>query len=456
MPKMQSTTDIADNAGAKMTKQRQTHLRMTSENDARNGVSMSIDSNKRGKKVKQKIEVLMKNVSYKRQENKPTIPGIRNLGCTCYLSVSLQTLYSIPQFLLKLYNSYAKLSSEKELPLTKAFLEIALTIGAFKQVDVPLLSSETVQGTSKSKAADPSALKVQMDVLTNRFAGYEQRDAHEFLGALIDFLHEEFADEEGSNSDTADDEVAATVVTTDLPTDEYFHTKVRVCLECMSWPGYSRSREEFYRHLSVDWEKMPTVNLGESWGVERSLEWFFQAEDRELNCEKCESGTSATQTMEIISRSVFFHVVLRLLQPLNSFHSTFPLLMIISRPKAILLHFKRFIVNPRGKDGGIIVRKNNTIIPLNEHLSISSFCSEKDPNGLYHLCSVVHHIGATASSGHYTTCAKRVLEEESDEERWVFVDDSVGQRQTVDYVTGDEANQKNCYLALYSRHEYKK
>ena len=141
MPKMQSTTDIADNAGAKMTKQRQTYLRMTSENDARNGVSMSIDSNKRGKKVKQKIEVLMKNVSYKRQENKPTIPGIRNLGCTCYLSVSLQTLYSIPQFLLKLYNSYAKLSSEKELPLTKAFLEIALTIGAFKQVDVPLLSS---------------------------------------------------------------------------------------------------------------------------------------------------------------------------------------------------------------------------------------------------------------------------------------------------------------------------
>jgi uncharacterized UBP type Zn finger protein len=72
---------------------------------------------------------------------------------------------------------------------------------------------------------------------------------------------------------------------------------------------------------------------------------------------------------------------------------------------------------------------------------------------------VVHHIGATASSGHYTTCAKRVLEEESDEERWVFFDDSIGQRQTVDYVTGDEANQKNCYgwhLALYSRHEYKK
>jgi len=168
---------------------------------------------------------------------------------------------------LKLYNSYAKLSSEKELPLTKAFLEIALTIGAFKQVDVPLLSSETVQGTSKSKAADPSALKVQMDVLTNRFAGYEQRDAHEFLGALIDFLHEELADKEGSNSVTADDEVAATVVTTDLPTDEYFHTKVRVCLECMSWPGYSRSREEFYRHLSVDWEKMPTVNLGESSGA---------------------------------------------------------------------------------------------------------------------------------------------------------------------------------------------
>jgi len=361
-------------------------------------------------------------------DDKPKIPGIQNLGNTCYLSASLQTLYSIPQFLHKLYKSFEVLSTTKDLPLTTALLEVALTIGALKEEDVPLISPDTARSTLlSSKAANPSALKKQMDVLTDKFTGYEQRDAHEFLGDLVDFLHEELVgttldekDDESNSEEAAaadNDEVAATVATTDLPTDEYFHLKVRVCLKCKSC-GYSRSKEELYRHLSID---VGENDEGESWGVERSLEHFFQAEDRELNCEKCEEGTSATQTMEIISR-----------------------------PKAILLHFKRFIVTQR-ENGEMVLRKNKAKIPLKDSLSISSFFSseEEKPNGLYHLCGVVHHVGNTAFSGHYTTCAKRKLEEESVEEQWVFFDDTVGQRRTINYVTGNETNQKNCYMALY-------
>lgn len=134
---------------------------------------------------------------------------------------------------------------------------------------------------------------------------------------------------------------------------------------------------------------------------------------------------------------------------LNKFHSTFPCFMTIFRPKAILLHFKRFIVSQR-ENGEMILRKNKAKIPLKESLSISSFCSEEDkPKGLYHLCSVVHHVGNTASSGHYTTCGKRKLEEESVEEQWVFFDDTVGKRRTFNYVSGNETNQKNCYMAMY-------
>lgn len=248
------------------------------------------------------------------QDDKPKIPGIQNLGNTCYLSASLQTLYSIPQFLHRLYQSYEELHNLKELPLTTALLEVAVTIGALKEVDVPLISPDVARSTlSTSKAANPSALKKQMDVLTEKFAGYEQRDAHEFLGDLVDFLHEELVndpleekDDEAKKSEESDsqdsgatvEEKPATVVTTDLPTDEYFHLKVRVCLKCKSC-GYSRSKEELYRHLSID---VGEDDQGECWGVERSLEHFFQAEDREVNCEKCKDGTFATQTMEIISR----------------------------------------------------------------------------------------------------------------------------------------------------------
>lgn len=53
-----------------------------------------------------------------------------------------------------------------------------------------------------------------------------------------------------------------------------------------------------YRHLSVDVGEDTEL---EKWSVERSLQQFFQPEKRELKCEKCDSGRTATQTMNITS-----------------------------------------------------------------------------------------------------------------------------------------------------------
>ena len=114
---------------------------------------------------------------------------------------------------------------------------------------------------------------------------YEQRDAHEFLSDLVDFLHDELTSSKSTPSPPAPHSSEADVkalsspeggrlspkenkhpnevvgmsslginsaikghsqVLTavkhnneDLPTDEYFHLNVRVCLECDSC-GYSR------------------------------------------------------------------------------------------------------------------------------------------------------------------------------------------------------------------------
>jgi ubiquitin C-terminal hydrolase len=54
--------------------------------------------------------------------------------------------------------------------------------------------------------------------------------------------------------------------------------------------------------------------LETTWLVERSLQQFFKLEKCELKCERCDAGKAATQTLEIISR-----------------------------PKALILHFKGFI-----------------------------------------------------------------------------------------------------------------
>ena len=113
---------------------------------------------------------------------------------------------------------------------------------------------------------------------------YEQRDSHEFLSDLVDFLHDELAasptppgatavvatssgstmggrvssPEENENPNEAEGKVvgelengtvgnqhcaSTSIVQNDraalLPTDEYFQLNVRVCLECDSC-GYSR------------------------------------------------------------------------------------------------------------------------------------------------------------------------------------------------------------------------
>jgi len=429
----------------------------------------------------------------------PTVPGIQNLGNTCYLSASLQALFSLPHFVHDLYKTYelqSTCSAEKELPLTKALLEVALAIGVLREEDAPLISPEAAQSDrSGRRAGDPVALKRRMDVLTDKFAGYEQRDAHEFLLDLVDFLHDELAapstlaetgpaeggtqgvggqcpptDENMNPNEAAAEEkvgekkeargdgsAAAADERGALPTDEHFRLNVRVRLKCDSC-GYSRSKDEMYRHLSVDVGEDSELD---KCTVQRSLARFFQPERRELKCEKCGSGRTATQTMEITSR-----------------------------PKALLLHFKRFIVTQEpkintsvgeksdGKEGEaappprmeMVLRKNKVKIPLEELLSINPYVGEEGegPPGEYHLRGVVHHVGSTASSGHYTTCARRPLPRDrsgGDEkgsggdatanaprdegDQWAFFDDRVGAKKDVDYVVGCERNQRNCYMALY-------
>ena len=340
------------------------------------------------------------------------------------------------------------------MPLTQALLEVAAATGVLAEKDAPLIDSQVARSKSGISAtlslatANPVGLKRVMDVLTDKFAGYEQRDAHEFLSDLVDFLHDELA---APPSAIAASSTAGTLTSCVLSTDEYFHMNVRVCLKCESC-GYSRSKDEMYRHLSVDVGE--DSNL-EKWTVERSLKQFFRPEKREIKCEKCDSGNSATQTMAIIAC-----------------------------PKALLLHFKRFIVtqemksspiarpNSQGKENQaapppprmeMVLHKNKAKIGIEESLSINSFIDEKKecPAGKYFLRGVVHHVGSTAFSGHYTTCAKRNLKEcngkadyisnsnTANKEQWVFFDDQVGTKKSTDYVTGCERNQRNCYMALY-------
>lgn len=142
---------------------------------------------------------------------KPKSPwtGLRNLGNTCYINSSLQMLFTVPTFVSSL--------AGKGKDLSKSLVSV----------------SNDVKDTSAIRAANPSIVKMAIDAVTDKFQGYQQRDAHEFLSDLVDRVHDELEEEQKEKG------IETTDTTPLFPTDEYFRMNVQVCLTCDSC-GYAR------------------------------------------------------------------------------------------------------------------------------------------------------------------------------------------------------------------------
>lgn len=184
-----------------------------------------------------------------------------------------------------------------------------------------------------------------------------------------------------------------------------------------------------YRYLSLDIGTRDPENPMKP-TVERCLESFFEPEDREIKCEKCADGVEATQSLRVLSR-----------------------------PRALLLHLKRFTMvekpNSSTDDKEISFQKNKAAVELNDKLSLDGFLSDKATSSVlssvYSLRSIVHHIGNTANSGHYTADALREKAEGGKTtDQWVSYDDSTSTERTLEEIRSSFSNKKTAYMLLYS------
>ena len=170
-----------------------------------------------------------------------------------YLNSSLQTLFSVPDFATDLLFARDRITgkhdarhddgSKAKLPLTNALIATASDLGVLR---TPETSSQAAgeaatEGGRRSKNreknmfANPKELKKAIDALTDWFHGYQQQDAHEVIGYLIDALHDELVaatKESKAGADTTEDTAENDVV---LPTDKYFRLEAEeqnFCTEC--------------------------------------------------------------------------------------------------------------------------------------------------------------------------------------------------------------------------------
>ncbi|CAM5146878.1 unnamed protein product [Eretmochelys imbricata] len=276
--------------------------------------------------------------------NKPRVPlsshpqqqlqGFSNLGNTCYMNAILQSLFSIQSFANDLLKQGIPW---KKIPLNALIRRFAHLL-AKKDVCSPEVKKELLK---KVKSA--------ISATAERFSGYMQNDAHEFLSQCLDQLKEDMeklnktwksepmSGEDNSPGRASDDISATKVYTCPVITNLEFEVQHSIiCKMC----GETVTKREQFNDLSIDLPRRKKLLPSRS--IQDSLDLFFRAEEIEYSCEKC-NGKSAVVT----------HKFNRL-------------------PRVLILHLKRYSFN-------VALSLNHKVgqqVVIPRYLTLLSHCTE--------------------------------------------------------------------------------
>ena len=126
--------------------------------------------------------------------------------------------------------------------------------------------------------------------------------------------------------------------------------------------------------------------------------------------------------------------------------------LIDTLPKCLMLHLKRFRGEGGGAKGSLTMRKGSELVTFGKALDLEGLCVPcKGAGGAggaggsnFELKSVVRHVGALDSSGHYVTDSL------GKEGEWMNYNDSrVEKREESDVLSG--AVGREAYLLMYER-----
>uniref|UniRef100_A0A4W4FRN4 Ubiquitin carboxyl-terminal hydrolase n=1 Tax=Electrophorus electricus TaxID=8005 RepID=A0A4W4FRN4_ELEEL len=264
----------------------------------------------------------------------PPLQGFSNLGNTCYMNAILQSLFSLPCF----SNDLLKQGIPWRRVPINALLRRFAHLLAKKDNSSPEVKKDLLR-----------RVKNAISSTAERFSGYMQNDAHEFLSQCLDQLKEdvEKVNKSWKSEYSAWDEPQGTRLTEDTDTARIYTCPVTVNMEfevqhtitCKSCGEVVTKRERF-NDLSIDLpRRKKTLPLR---SIQDSLDLFFRMEEIEYSCEKC-NGKAATVT----------HKFSRL-------------------PRVLILHLKRYSYNAQLSLNSKLGQQ--VLIP--KYLTLLSHCTE--------------------------------------------------------------------------------
>ncbi|KAM9447985.1 ubiquitin carboxyl-terminal hydrolase 37-like isoform 2-T6 [Salvelinus alpinus] len=223
----------------------------------------------------------------------PPLQGFSNLGNTCYMNAILQSLFSLPSFsndLLKQGIPWKKIPANA---LLRRFAHLL----AKKDISCPEVKKDLLR-----------RVKSAISSTAERFSGYMQNDAHEFLSQCLDQLKEDVekvnkswkSESPAAAWDEPPQQAAAARPGEEVDTSRIYTCPVVVNMEfevqhtitCKDCGEVVNKREQF-NDLSIDLpRRKKTIPLR---SIQDSLDLFFRIEEIEYSCEKCK-GKVATVT----------------------------------------------------------------------------------------------------------------------------------------------------------------
>uniref|UniRef100_UPI00398EDE1B ubiquitin carboxyl-terminal hydrolase 37 isoform X2 n=1 Tax=Pristiophorus japonicus TaxID=55135 RepID=UPI00398EDE1B len=276
--------------------------------------------------------------------NRPRVPhaaqlpqplqGFSNLGNTCYMNAILQSLFSLQSLVIDLLKQGIPWKKIPANTLLKRFGHLL----ARKDNCSPEVKKELLK-----------KVKNAISATAERFSGYVQNDAHEFLSQCLDQLKEDMEklnktwknepmEGEDSPAGRACHEAgAARVYTCPIVSNVEFEVLHTIgCKTCCE----SVTKREQFNDLSIDLPRRKKLLPPRS--IQDSLDLFFRAEEIEYSCEKC-NGKNAVVT----------HKFSRL-------------------PRVLILHLKRYSFN-------VQLSLNNKLgqqVIIPKYLTLSAHCME--------------------------------------------------------------------------------
>uniref|UniRef100_A0A673YTE2 Ubiquitin carboxyl-terminal hydrolase n=1 Tax=Salmo trutta TaxID=8032 RepID=A0A673YTE2_SALTR len=235
----------------------------------------------------------------------PPLQGFSNLGNTCYMNAILQSLFSLPSF----SNDLLKQGIPWKKVPANALLRRFAHLLAKKDISCPEVKKDLLR-----------RVKSSISSTAERFSGYMQNDAHEFLSQCLDQLKEDMekvnkswksdsaAWDEASQQAVAvrPGEEADTSHTYTCPVVVNMEFEVQHTITCKGCGEVVTKREQF-NDLSIDLpRRKKTIPLR---SIQDSLDLFFRMEEIEYSCEKCSrKAATVTHKFSRLPRVLILHL----------------------------------------------------------------------------------------------------------------------------------------------------